>query len=44
MFVSALAASHPLQPLAGLLVERVAQPGAVGLGVAHLLEIAEERA
>jgi len=43
MFVSALAAAHPLEPLARLLIERVAQTGAARLLVARLLEVAEER-
>src|SRR3990170_9030292 len=44
MFVSILAAPQPLESLASLLVERVAQARAVRLLVTRLLEGFEERA
>ena len=44
MFVSDVAAAEPLQPLARLVVEAVAELGAVRLLVARLLQVGHERA
>src|SRR5918995_1475424 len=44
MFVSVLAAAHSLEPVAGFVVERVAQPRAVGLLVTRVMKTVEERA
>ena len=44
MFASAVAAAEPLEPCARLVVEAVAEPGAVRLLMARLLQVGDERA